>query len=335
MRHKASGKSTTACEASVRLVLGERNLEHAPYAPREDDVQVAAEAGELCGDSRRKTGGPRSMTAPGIGAVTITGVVGPPRAWISALREEMLAKTVEHASDPMHEGVGTGGRARFLQNERAQFLGEQREARMQSWPVVQKGLGAAVNRREDVSQPRYGIPAETNRLDLLGSSHKEAPEHIACNQATLEQHGQTLAQLRLAELREHEPDCRIVAGERSAYAQGGVEALVEEAEHLGLVRHGKARIEVGLQRELAQQTQAERVDCTDGDLAHAVAELPPPDRIDLTLLRRAPQVPHDASAHLGSGLPRERHREDVAGVDAGFQQVGVAVHEHTGLPRSR
>ena len=58
-----------------------------------------------------------------------------------------------------------------------------------------------------------------------------------------------------------------------------VERLLDQARDLGLVGHVEARVEVGLERKLAQQGQAERVDGADGDVVEAVAQLAPADGV--------------------------------------------------------
>ena len=96
-----------------------------------------------------------------------------------------------------------------------------------------------------------------------------------------------------------------------------IERLLDQARHLGLVGHLEAGIEVGLERELAQQRQAERVDRADRDVAEAVAQSPPAlpvSNSERAAARRSSS--DDPLAHLGRGLARERDREDVGRLDA-------------------
>ena len=83
--------------------------------------------------------------------------------------------------------------------------------------------------------------------------------------------------------------------------------------------------------KLAQQRQAERVDRADGDVRRPIAQLAPACRRDLAARRALPQRGHDALAHLGGRLARERDGEDVRRIDAGAQQVDVAIDEHARL----
>ena len=97
----------------------------------------------------------------------------------------------------------------------------------------------------------------------------------------------------------------------------------------------KPGIEVGLERKLAQQRQAERVDRADRDVAGPVAQLAPARRRNLAAGRRRAQRGDDPLAHLGGRLAREGDREDVRRVDAGTQQVDVAVDQHARLAGAR
>ena len=57
-----------------------------------------------------------------------------------------------------------------------------------------------------------------------------------------------------------------------------IERLLDEPRHLGLVGHVEPGIDVRLERKLAQQRQAERVDRADGDVAEPIAQLAPSRR---------------------------------------------------------
>jgi hypothetical protein len=136
------------------------------------------------------------------------------------------------------------------------------------------------------------------------------------------------------QLGEDETHGGIAQRQAAALAQRAIERLVHEAQHLGLVGHREAGIEIGLERKLAQQRQAERVDGADGNLAESLAQLAPARLLDLAALARLAQLPDDPLAHLGGGLAREGDREDVPRVDPCLQQVDVPVHEHARLARS-
>ena len=54
-----------------------------------------------------------------------------------------------------------------------------------------------------------------------------------------------------------------------------------------------------------------------------------------TVGSRLGKLAHDALAHLGRGLPRERDRQDVGRIDAALEQVDVARDEDRRLAGSR
>ena len=94
----------------------------------------------------------------------------------------------------------------------------------------------------------------------------------------------------------------------------------------------KPGIEVGLERKLAQQRQAEGVDRADGDVGRAIAQLAPARR------RRSRRAPPRARsvATMRSRISAAALRVKVIarmfdGIDAGAQQVDVAVDEHARL----
>ncbi len=124
-----------------------------------------------------------------------------------------------------------------------------------------------------------------------------------------------------------------VAGDAAADAERLVERLGDQSRYLGVVRKVEPGVDVGFERELAQQRQTEGVDRRDRDVAEPFLQLAPAGRVELRQPRRLPKPFDDAFAHLGGGLAREGDREDVIGVDAGAQQVDVALDEHTRLAR--
>jgi hypothetical protein len=132
-------------------------------------------------------------------------------------------------------------------------------------------------------------------------------------------------------LREHQRHAFVIPGQGATDAQRAIERLVHQPRHLGVVSDGKTGIEIRLQRKLPQQRQAEGVDRTDGNVAAAFLQLAPSDRRDLAAFRRRAQCVQDAIAHLCGGFARERHRQDVGGIDTGTQQVDVAIDQHSRL----
>src|SRR6185369_3777127 len=106
-----------------------------------------------------------------------------------------------------------------------------------------------------------------------------------------------------------------------------VERLLNQSRHVGVVSQVKARVDASLERKLAQKRQAERVDRRDRDFAEAPAQVAPPGDVDGRGTGRLLQALDNALTHLGGGLAREGDGEDVVGIDAGEQQVDVALDQ--------
>ena len=138
-----------------------------------------------------------------------------------------------------------------------------------------------------------------------------------------------------AQLREDKRDVGIGARLAGQNAQRLIERVLDEARHLGLVRKVETRIEIGLERKLAQQRQAEGIDRADGDVAEPIAQVDPAGAIDLRPLAGLAKLAHDPLAHFCGGLAREGNRQDVGRIDAALEQVDVARDEHRRLPGSR
>ncbi len=148
------------------------------------------------------------------------------------------------------------------------------------------------------------------------------------NESACEQRAQTLGQSWQRHLRQHETNAVIERRTIATIAKRAVERHLDEARDLGLVGQREAGIEAGLERKLAQQREAERVDGRHRDLVGTIPQRLPHAGVT------CPQVGHDAVAHLGGRLARERDGQHVPRVDAGREQREVAVHEHAGLARA-
>ena len=90
------------------------------------------------------------------------------------------------------------------------------------------------------------------------------------------------------ELRQDERDVRLLPGQPGEDPQRLIQRLFDKPRHLRLVGHLEPGIDVRLERKLAQQRQAERIDRADGDLAEPIAQLAPA-RLDRR--RSAPRRP--------------------------------------------
>ena len=144
-----------------------------------------------------------------------------------------------------------------------------------------------------------------------------------------------LTRLMSLKLREHQRDIAILARDRDQDPHRSIERRGDEPRHLGLVGKLEGGIDVGLERELAQQREAERVDGADGDVAESIAQLEPACAIELGQIGGAAELAQDALPHLRGRLARKGNGQDVGRVDAGLQQVDIAGDQDRRLPGAR
>ena len=313
-------------------VLLEREREEARDAAREHDVQVAPEAREVVGEARGQPHRAFTVPAPGVRAVAVGRGVAPLRARLPLLGEEVVLQLLDERTDATQaQRVRALGVRRRVEQELADLGGQEREPGMVARTVVQEPRQSALDQSQRFAEAVHDPAAHVGRREVGRALHEEPAEDVARDQASLEQHGETLPEASFTELREHQRHRRVGACDPAARAERGIERLVHEAQHLGLVGHAEARVEVRLQRKLPEQREAERVDRADRDVAEPVVDLAPAGRGDLAGLGRAPQGRDDALAHLRRGLPGEGDGEDVARIDACLEQVDVAIHQHPRL----
>ena len=216
-------------------------------------------------------------------------------------------------------------------HEPAKVVRQHRELRVMARAVVEKRLEAAATLGEDLAQPCGGRLAGAGGRQIARSLLQKPAQRVRRDEPAIEQRRDAGAQAPLAELREHQRHIVVVARDAAADPQRLVERLADQARHLGLVGEIEAGIDVGLERELAQQRQTERVDRRDRDVAEPLLQIAPASGVELRQAARLLQPIDDALPHLGGGLARERDREDVIRLDAGAQQVDVALDEHARL----
>ncbi len=186
----------------------------------------------------------------------------------------MRAEALHHAP----EGCRIEG-ARFARRrgarQAADVRGEPRIPGVVDGPAIEKRLQAAGNRSQLGGQPFGPLAARLRRRQVARAEARDTPEHTLGHGPPFEQRGETGAQPPLAQMRDEQRDAFVAARPRPADAQRVVERFLDQARHLGFVGHVEARVEVGLERELAQQREAERVDGADGDVVEAIAKLAP------------------------------------------------------------
>jgi hypothetical protein len=106
-------------------------------------------------------------------------------------------------------------------------------------------------------------------VDADLAAAQESVERIARDQPPIEQRGQRLAQARLTELGEQQRNIGIFERDPASDRQRAVERGLDEARCLGFIGEIEPGIDAGLERELVQQRQAERIDGADADVRGA------------------------------------------------------------------
>ena len=286
VRHSASGKSTTACAASVRRYCASA-IANSRHTPRESTTfRSRRKRARSVSDPRREPRRPIAVAPPRIGAYRSPRAVAPSGARLAPLREEVITQAVDNAAR-------RGGRP----SAAAVAGGSQDDARVSAASSAKRGWSRGPSARNAASPPSTDASVRASRaaarrqtpsgLRSARAADEEPPEHLARDQPAVEQHARPSRSRRLPELREHQPHRRIVAracrGRRAARDRAPRRRAASTSVSSAMREAG---IEIGLERELAQQRQAERVDGADRDVAEAVAQLPPSRRVDLARPRR-------------------------------------------------
>ena len=197
----------------------------------------------------------------------------------------------------------------------------------------QKPPAAARHARERRAQSRRAGARRLRRSSRRCGAAQKPIQRSPATSRRSSSRASPCAQAELAELGEEQRHLRSLGRQAAADAQRAFERLVDQSRRFGFVGELEAGIDVGLERKLAQQREAERVDRRDRDVGEAVADLRHSSG-GMRLLAVAPrELVQDALPHLGRGLARERDREDVARLDAGEQQPDVAIDQHARLAR--
>ena len=191
----------------------------------------------------------------------------------------------------------------------------------------------AMDRRLDErSQPRHEFGRRLGRR-LMPHVPLDEPRDGGQRDLPPVQTGlERLAQHRQLHAREQQPHVAVIDDEPARGTERQIERFARKPRHFRFVGDLKRGIDVGLERKLAQQAEAERVDRRDLDVGDALAQPAPDVGRELAAVGAPRELGQHAAAHLRRGLSRERDREDVARIDAGLDERGVPVHEHARLP---
>ncbi len=312
-------------------VLRQRDPEHPLDAARHDRVEIAGKSVHHPFDGRSDLRHRGAVTPRGIDRrvmVCLVRVDRAGRAWPAIRRQEVRRDAIDQAT---HLGVGRllGGR------EAAQFAAQQLITRVAGRAFLEKPGQAAGDGPQRVPERGQRPAADDPRGQIRWAALQKAVERAPCDEPPIEQGGQPLASSRQPELGEHQGHVRLGAGKVGKDPQRLIQRLLDQPGHFRLVGHLETGIDVRFEWELAQQGQTEGVDRADRNLAKPIAQVHPSPAIELGPQRRVAQLADDALAHFGGGLAGERHRQDVARLHPGTQQIEVARDQDRRLPSPR
>ena len=209
--------------------------------------------------------------------------------------------------------------------------GEDGPSAVMNRAVGEKSFDASGEAGEHATQPLERVLARALGSQVARPGRQRAIDRVIDDEPAVDHVREAVPQPLLAQLGKQQP--HVVVGPRQAAAdvERAIQRLLHQARHLRLVGHLEAGIEVRLERKLAKQRQAERVDGADGDVARSLAHVAPQLLIRPCGLGALAQLVQDAAAHLGGRFARERDGEDVRRLDAAAQQVEIPVDEHMRL----
>ena len=203
--------------------------------------------------------------------------------------------------------------------------------------------GCAAGRRRETRRGRRGRRRRCRaaarrrrhaaaRGQIARAPLQEPAQRLRRDQTAIEQRRDAGAQPPLAELREHQRDVVVVARDARGRCAAPDRATRRPAAAPRCRRRGRSRD----RRRPRAETRAAatgrtrrssrsrcRRDAPSRSRQRAASNSREPARL--------PQPLDDPLPHLRRGLARERDREDVVGLDAGAQQVDVALDEHARL----
>ena len=199
--------------------------------------------------------------------------------------QEVPADPLEHRSNH---------RLRLVAQAAASRRTSRRNSAVARMGVRSRPPGTRRGRRESPAATSPSAAAASRQIcsavEIARAAREEAVERVPGDQPPIEQRGQAVA--RAARCRAAPAPARRRDRSRAMADQDPhrpIERRGDEPRHLGLVGEIEGRIDVRLERELAQQRQAERVDGADGDVAEPIAQIQPARADRAPIARAAPR----------------------------------------------
>src|SRR5262245_51231219 len=134
---------------------------------------------------------------------------------------------------------------------------------------------------EQIAQTRVRRPARDGGRQIPRSIGKKPAEQIRRHQATSQEPGEPLTQSALPELGEDQRHILVLFRQRTTRSQRAIERFFDQAKDFGVVGKLEPRIDISLERELAQEPKAECVDRRNGNVAEAGPKITPSSSVQL------------------------------------------------------
>ena len=242
-------------------VFPERDLVNALHRSRQDRIQVAPEPFEHVRDFPADTKHVVPVNLPRISGSAIPGritVESLPGLFLPG--EEMTLDAVQYpASEP--------GRRHVATRNQAHVRGEDRPSPVMDRPIGQKSFDTPCEARKDSAQPLECVSAGALGRQIARAGRQRAGDRVIDDKPPVDHVRKPVAQTLFSKLGKQQPHVVVCARKAATDVERPVERFIHQARHLRFVGHLETGIEIRLERELAEERQAERVDGADGDVA--------------------------------------------------------------------
>ena len=282
---QADGSFEHADEVEARmrvegpLILRDRDGVGSPDAPRQDHVQIPPEATDCLGHFGSNRGCGRTVTSPGHLGPTVARPKPRAAEFLSAgttvLRHEIAAQAVHEPAEPRLAVARLTTWCAHVARKIPHIVGEHGELGAPDGSLVKESVQTTANAAKSVPEVLGRLLAHEASGQATRTCRQIAPQGLGSDQTSVQQARQAGAKAALTELGEDQRDVVIGAGNRTADAERLIERFLDQSWHLRVVSQLKAGIDVRLERELADQGQAEGVDGRDGNAAQASPEIAP------------------------------------------------------------
>ena len=177
--------------------------------------------------------------------------------------------------DAIQNAAREPGRRHDTAGNHPHVCGEDRPSPVLDGAVGEKPFDASRQAGEHISQPLERLLARALGREISRTALEHTIEHLVDDQPPVEHRGECLSQPSFTKLGKEQAHVLIAAREAAADVERAVERLFHQSRHLCFVSHFEAGIEIGFERKLAKQRQAERIDGADRDVARPLPQIAP------------------------------------------------------------